>query len=632
MSRKLYPVVSLVLLIAFVFGFVGVASPAEAQGPYKEAPMLAELVASGDLPPVEERLPVNPLVVEFVEGDTIGVYGGIWDRAWRGINDFHCFGRTVYDPVLRWPRDPADPVQPGLADEWTWNDEGTELTLHFREGLKWSDGAPFTVADVTFWWENIENDTNITPAVHTEWTTLTEMVVVDDYTITLMFSQPNGMAETVGLAFHGNQWPLGFERFGFYAPRHYLEQYHPAYNSEATYDMFEEMAFDYNVDRPVMTAWKISEYEPGTTLMIAERNPYYWKVDPEGNQLPYIDYEYFHLVEDGAGVNAMGIAGELDMQARAISLDAFPVYMENAEANNFHMELWPQASAIGVTFFINQSYSEPTYRELFQNVKFRQALSLGIDRDTLNDLVFLGQGVARTETVVPDAPYYIPELEDYFAQYDPEAAKALLDEIGLPVGADGFRTFPDGSELLVVISSSGTQFGEADTVELVSEWWNAIGVRTDFNIMTREIYWDFASNNEAMVTTWDQGRALTPMVDPIGIFPFDNRAWMAPAYGDWYKSGGTLGEEPTAEFQTAMALYDEYKITTDVERQVEIGRELIRMSTEGLWGIGTVGMLPQPVVVKNNFMNVPAHHTADWIIMTPGTLDPSHFYFLNGEG
>lgn len=626
MLNKTSKIVSVALLLALVVGAINVGAPVVAQGGYGEAPMLAEMVAAGELPPVEERLPANPLVVEFVEGDTIGEYGGIWNRAWRGINDFHCFGRTVYDPVLRWPRNPADPVQPGLADEWTWNEDGTELTIHFREGLKWSDGAPFGSADVTFWWNDIENDLNITPAVHTEWLTMTELVAVDENTVKLTFSAPNGAAETVGLAFHGTQWPLGFERFGFFAPRHYLEQYHPTYNSDATYEQFEEMAFDYNTDRPGMGAWIPSEFEPGGTLWIAERNPYYWKVDPEGNQLPYIDYEYFHLVDGGDGVNLMGIAGDLDMQARAISLAQYPVYIENSEANDYHMLLWPQASAIGVTFFVNQSYEDPVYRELFQNVTFREALSLAIDRDTLNELIFLGQGVARTETVVPAARYYLPELENYMGEYDPDAAMAKLDEIGLLVGDDGFRTFADGSELLIVIDTSATQFGEGDTVELVAEWWNAIGVRTDFNIMTRDIYWDHALNNQAMVSTWDQGRALTPMVDPIGIFPFDNRAWIAPAYGDWYKSGGELGEEPTEEFKTAMALYDEYLSTTDSDRQQAIGQELVRMSTEGLWGIGTVGMLPQAAVVKNNFMNVPDSHTADWIIMTPGTLDPSHFW------
>ena len=205
------------LFVTTVFVFA-IAIHAQ-DGMYNEAPMLAALVESGDLPPVEERLPVNPLVVEPVE--SIGEYGGVWDRAFLGRNDFHALGRLIYESTLRWPRNPADPIQPGLAESWTWNEDGTELTLVYREGLRWSDGAPFTVDDVIFWWEDIENDTEITPSPHTEWVVNgepMELEKVDDRTIILKFAAPNGLAETIGLAFHGNQWPLGTERFGFFAP------------------------------------------------------------------------------------------------------------------------------------------------------------------------------------------------------------------------------------------------------------------------------------------------------------------------------------------------------------------------------------------------------------------------------
>lgn len=626
MSNKRFLVILLGLFVVFTLSVA--VSAQETQ--YNEAPMLAALVEAGQLPPVEERLPVNPRVVEPV--DSVGVYGGIWNRAWRGVNDFHCFGRIVYDPVLRWPRDPNDSVQPGLAERWEFNEDGTELTLYFREGLKWSDGELFTVDDIIFWWEAIETDTNITVSPHGEWLVGGEpmqLEKIDDITITLKFAAPNGLAETVGLAFHGNQWPLGFERFGFYAPKHYLEQFHPAYSDTGSYELFEEKAFDYNVDRPVMTAWKITQYEPGTTLMIAERNPYYWAVDIEGNQLPYIDSVYFHMVEDAAGLNAMGIAGQLDMQARAIDLAQYPVYMANAENGGYHMLLWPQAQASSATLMINQSYADPQYRALFQDLRFRRALSHAIDRAVINDVGFLGQGVPRTISVVPSSPYYIPEIENIHGEYDPALATSLLEEMGLTKNSNGFYTFSDGKEILLTIETSLTATGMQDSLELISQWWTELGLKTQFEVLTRDAYWPRAGANEVMIATWTTDRGLVPMVDPIYQFPFDERSWMAPAYGIWYKTGGAAGEEPTPEFLAAMQLYDEYKMTTDSARQVEIGKEIVRMSTENLWTLGTIGLVPNPVVVKDNFMNVADVHTADWIIMTPGTLDPAHFYFAD---
>ncbi len=601
--------------------------PAELPSKYSEAPQLAEMVAAGTLPSVDERLPENPLVVLPVK--SVGEYGGTWHRGWRGINDFHCFGRIVYETILRWPRDPEDPVQPGLAEAWEWNEDGTELTLYLRKGLKWSDGAPFTVDDITFWWEAIETDPNVTASIHAEWVVNgepMELEKIDDTTIMLKFAGPNGLAETVGLAFHGNQWPLGFERFGFFAPRHYLEQYHPMFNSNATYEEFEAKAWEYNTERPAMTPWVITEWEEGADHMVATRNPYYWKVDVEGQQLPYIDEVYFFLVQDNTAVNSLALAGELDMQHRGIELAQYPVYVENAEANGYHMLLWTVAQASGLTFFPNQSYPDPAYRELLQNVKFRQALSHAMDRDTINDIVWLGQATPRTISVVNDSALYQPDIEKIYAEYDVELAKSLLDEIGLPVGAGGYRTFPDGSPLQLVIETSYTSGASLDGIELVAEYWRAAGLDTKVETMSREVYWPRAGANEVMIATWSTDRGLVPMIDPIYQFPFDDRSWMAPAYGIWYKSQGADGEEPTPELKELMDLYDEYRATVDPDEQLRIAKEIVRKTTMALNVIETAGMSPGPVVVNDNFQNVQDEHTSDWLIMTPGTMDPCHFW------
>jgi peptide/nickel transport system substrate-binding protein len=597
---------------------------------YNESPMLADLVASGDLPPVEERLPVADDIMVVEPVDTIGQYGGTWERAFLGVKDFHALGRLIYDAVLRWPRDPADPIGPGLAKEWEWSEDGTELTLYFREGLKWSDGEPFTVDDIIFWWEDIENDENITAAPHAEWIVdgvPMELEKIDDITIKLKFAAPNGLAESVGLAFHGCQWPLGFERFGFFAPRHYLEQYHPKYNDEATYEEFEEKVFNFNTELPVMYAWKVAQWDPGATEMTAERNPYYWKVDTEGNQLPYIDRIHYTLVEDNEAINLMAIAGDLTMQHRRIDFSKYTVYQENAEAGGYHTLLWDVAQASTITLFPNQSYGDEKYRALLQTLEFRQALSLAIDRDLINEVAFLGQGIPRTITVVRDSPLFQEDIETYYAEFDPDHAEELLAAAGLVKGDDGFYAFEDGSPVELVVEGCDAVSGASvDALELVTEGWNDIGLKTELEITSRDIYWPRANANEVMIGTWETDRGLVPMIDPIYLFPFDERSWMGPAFGTWYKSGGDLGEEPPAYLKEVMDLYDQYKSSVDPDEQLEIAKQIVRKSTEGLFVIGTVGMPPGLVIVKDNFHNVMEHHTSDWLVFTPGTQNPEQFW------
>ena len=623
MQRTHWLLVSCVMFSLLAFGVIAGAVE------YKESPLLAEMVQKGELPPVAERLPEEPLVVQPIE--SIGQYGGTWHRAFTGINDFHAFGRQVYDPILRWPRDPKDPIQPGLAYKWEWSEDGTALTLYLRKGLKWSDGVPFTTADITFWWNDIELNKEITPAPHAEWIVNgkpMELEVIDDYTIKLKFAGPNGLAERVGLAFHGNQWPLGFERFGFFAPRHYLEQFHPTYNKELKdYTLFQEKVFDYNTERPVMTAWQIKEWGPGATELVAKRNPYYWKVDPEGNQLPYIDQIHLKLFEDAEALNLYAINGNIDFQFRRISLSNYPVFKQNEEKYGYHILTWPDAVPSKMCYFFNQSYPDESLRVIFQNPKFRQAMSLAINRAEIQEVSYLGLGKIRAFTVVPASPYYQPEFESLYIEYNPELANQMLDEIGLKKGADGWRTKPDGSPLEITVEGMDWDKATTDEIQLVVSYWNAVGVKTIFKTMNRDIYWPRACANEAQVTTWTESRAIDPMVDPIWVFPFDERSWMAPAFGTWYKTGGEKGIEPTDEFKKAMALYDRFKTTVNAEEQLAIAKELVKWHAESVHVIGTVGLLPNVVVVKNNFKNVPQDFTTDWIYMAPGTLDPCHFYF-----
>ncbi len=607
----------------------------EFDGTYNEAPMLKEMVASGAIPALADRLPAEPLVVDPL--DSIGLYGGTWHRAFTGVKDFHAWGRINYDPVLRWAPNFADPIQPGLAKEWSWNDDGTELTLVFREGLKWSDGEPWTVDDIIFWWENIELDTNITPSPHIEWTVDGEPMTlekVDDYTIKFIFPGPSGIVESMGLAFHGNQWPLAFERFGVFAPKHYLEQFHPKTNPEVTdYAVFEDKAFDYNVDRPVIWAWKPVQWEAGATELILERNPYYWKVDTAGNQLPYIDRVHMALVENTEAVAVMAAAGDLDMQSRGLSLDKVPVLKQNEEAGNFTVSLWSSDGASSIGLQPNQSYADPKYRELMQNRDFRYAMSMAIDRNLINDIAYLGQATPTTESVGPSTSWYVEDMAMFKGEYDVAAAQQLLEEsVGLKKGDNGFYTFADGSELTLIIESSETAGPNLDALELIVEQLNDAGLSTTLKTMNRDLYWPRAIGNEVMINVWGTG-SIFPLMNPDNLLAFNEKSFWGPQFGIWFQTNGASGEEPPDYIKKGQALLNEILTTVDGEKQAELGRELVTDATENMWIINVAGRSPVPLVVKNNMKNVWAgpDYSASWIAMSPGNQNPATYYFDDAE-
>jgi peptide/nickel transport system substrate-binding protein len=595
---------------------------------YKEAPAVTELVNQGKLPPIEQRLPDNPLVVQPVE--EIGQYGGTWRAAFMGVADFHAYGRNVYEAMLRWPRDPRDPIGPGLAEKWEFSPDNKQLTLTLRKGLKWSDGEPFTTDDILFWWNDIALNKDLTPAPPSEWVVNDEPMKLEKLSpeqVRLSFAAPNGLALRM-LAFHGNQWPLNFERFGFFAPAHYLKQFHPKYTpSIADYKLFNEKADDLNQERPSMTSWRVTSWKPGDRAIVASRNPYYWKVDPQGNQLPYIDELRVELVENKEALNLKAINGEIDMQFRNIDIAKYSLLQESKQRIDVRILRWPDANGSQVAFFVNQTYDDASLRSVFRDARFRQALSHAINRKRINEVSFFGLGKERNAVLIPDSPFYVPETEDRFAQFDQAKASGLLDEAGLPKGADGFRTLRNGQPLELTIETYQTSGAIFDAIELVRKDWENVGLKTVIKSSQRESFWPRALDNQVGIAVWGTDRALEPFVDPIYLLPYDNRSWFAPKVGDWYSSRGQKGEKPEGDMARALELFDQLKATTDSAKQIELGKRIVKLEADNLWTIGTVGAVPSIAVVKNGFRNVPEAAVTDWIFMSPGNLDPAQFFF-----
>ncbi len=656
MKRRLIRLVTLSLLLAVSIGFASTSfaqeqpspplynSPAEYQNAtgreiaeFNEAPMLAELVETGKLPPVEERLPEEPVVVVPVE--EVGQYGGTWRRVAIGVGDVGTLfsQRLTYENLVRWSAD-GKKVIPNVATEWVVSDEGQTFTIHLRKGIKWSDGEPFTADDIMFWYEDVLLNEELSPTFPV-WLTVEgkpgRVEKVDDYTVAFKFDAPYGLFMQILAA----PQALGITQY----PAHYLKQFHINYVPEDRLEaMAKEEGFDYwyqlfwnkqnwqNPDCPQIWAWVITTPPPSPTV-IATRNPYYWKVDIAGNQLPYIDKVRFDITENIEVLNMKAMAGEIDMQFRHIIWTNYTLFMENRDKGDYRVLKWTSAEGSNALLMPNLNHKDPVLRELFENVDFRRALSLAIDREEIDQIAYLGMGKPKQAAVIPQCPYYKPEYERAYADYDPTMANQLLDNIGLTErDKDGFRLRPDGKTLAVTIEYTPLFGPWTDVTTMVKNYWEAIGVKTLLKEESRELFSTRAQAGELDIGIWVMDRCFTPLVEPLywlpgmgGGTPPNN----AIEYWRWYTTGGKEGEEPPEDIIKVYQLYDEAKSTTDETTRTNCAHEIMRLNAENLWVIGTVGDLPQIVIVKNNFRNVPENAIQDYLQLSPGNTFPEQYFF-----
>ncbi|MEZ4730095.1 MAG: ABC transporter substrate-binding protein [Caldilineaceae bacterium] len=625
------------------------AKPAVPAGPpssYNEAPMLAELVAKGELPPVDQRLPKNPLVLDVVE--EIGQYGGTWRRAYKGVSDRWGPNKVVGEFLLEWrqPEGGELSIVPQIAESYEVNDDGTEYTWHLREGMNWSDGQPLTTEDVRFWWEDLYmneeaelmvggNDNTLMPGGEKM-----QIEIVDDYTFKSKFAAPNALL-TINIArgsgCHGSRGP------NFCTPAHYMKQFHPKYAAEeelqAALDKYEMESWEQlmesynspavfwflNPDVPTVTAW-ITTVAPPADRISMERNPYYFSVDPAGNQLPYIDTVTHDLFDDTEVLNFKIINGEIDCQNRHVEIGNFTLFKENEEKGDYRVLIWNDAATFA--YHPNMAYAQdPVLQALFNDVRFRHALSVAIDRDEINNLVFSGLAEPRQGCPVSGSPQYDAEWETKWIEYDPEMANQLLDEIGLTErGADGFRLRSDGETLSVVIEYATASFaGPNDMHELVKEYWENVGVKVSLNPVERSLYEAHDEANELQIGSW--------VVDRSAVIPADPGWYLGSqaggGYTDWFETNGAEGVEPPADhpLRQAWALWDEIKVTADEAQRNELVKQLMDLNKEQLWSIGIVGEPPALFIAKNNFRNVPAGLINDDPLRAIGLAQPPQFFF-----
>ena len=642
MDKKIHRCVILILLVGSLAFSSGAedsttdqagTTAAPQTGQYKEAPMLAELVRQGLLPAVAERLPQEPLVVQPVE--EIGQYGGDWRHVTLSPTSSWINRRTGYEPLVRYALD-ATSIAPNIASGWSVEDDGKTYIFTLREGMKWSDGAAFSADDVTFWYQDKLLNEELTPSFPRWLTTEGErvnIVTVNDYEVRFEFSAPYGVFLN---------WIAQSDTL--FSPKSYLEQFHPSYvSAEKLSALAAEQGFEFwyqlfgkqdhiatNPERPVIKPWKLTS--SGDQQVILERNPYYWKVDPEGNQLPYLDRRVVSLISETEVLNIKTMAGEYDAQLDFLPPSNFTLFMENREDGDYRV-LKHKGGESGLALFPNQTLKDdPVLAELFRDAKFRTALSLAIKRDEVKEILYLGIADSVETVLFASSMWGSPEaseIVDRLYSYDPNRANVLLDELGLQErNEDGFRVRSDGKVLEITIDVP-TAFSElVDGVELVKDYWERIGIKTFVKSEKFELFVLRTRASEAQVAAFEMNR-IGWVADPRSYVPVSPDAYWGPQYSQWYLSNGEMGVEPPPEVVRLIELYEQVSRSIDMEERARIAEALFADHAEQVIVIPTVGLTLNVAVVKDDFRNVPDVAYNAWPLKYPGYLNPEQFFIRN---
>ncbi len=580
---------------------------------FKENPMFAEKVKKGELPAVEKRLPEEPLVV--MPYDEIGKYGGTL----RGLARKYESGTSE---IMSWRQnnmvrisDDSHTIVPNVAKAWKWNADYTEITFSLRKGHKWSDGAPFTADDVTFWANDIVNNKEIHSATPAPWDIGMRAEKINETTVKLIFDKPFP-------AFLNYNAGNG-SYFVIFEAKHYLAPMHIDYNPKA-----DEEAKAAGYDNWVQRFTKFwNKWKDATTaipegvdiptleshLMIAPlttqrrnfaANPYFFKVDTSGQQLPYIDRHNERFLN--AELWPLEIMnGNVDQKSQNIPLPDYPLLKENEAKGGYTVQLPP--GGIANPLFFNQTHKDPVLRKIFSDVRFRQAMSLAMDRNELNEIMFLGLGVPR-QSVPIGAKYVTPEQETHLTEYDPKRANALLDEMGLKKNADGMRMRPDGKPLTILWEYTSQYATTSELPTLIGGWWKDVGVGVITKEVTTQLTREKASANDydidmGWTSPWEA--TIISNIQPM-VPPFDDLSPKMTPWVEWMNSGGKNGQEPPAWAKRLREIGKEWPgIVPGSDRYMELGREMTKIHTEQLIAIGTIGNIPLTNVVTNRLGNFP---------------------------
>ena len=602
---------------------------ASGAGGYLEAPMLAERVAAGELPPVNERLPENPLVLTqersaapdgLLDELKIGQYGGTV----RLVNLAPNFAPEMYfmtiETLLARPGwiSMEHPLTGNIFESYEISPDKTTFTFQMRRGMRWSDGEPLTTEDVAFYHEDILHNELLTPNIGSRYRSglaptgdVYQFEVIDDYSWRITFSEA-----TPGFLDEVNKPWLDYTVF--IQPKHYLAQFHADYADADELDkkvadadlLSDEWPRLFNlkmltpwegktpdvVDIPVLHPWVVTSSSPTQTIF--ERNPYYFKVDAAGNQLPYIDGIVSTKVEGSEGANLKIIAGEVDLADELAKISSLPLYREN-EGNGYRA-LGSGVPYNPVVHAFNFAYEDPLWRELAGDLRFRQALNLAINRDEIIDAVYYG---------FASPPVWVP------SEFNLEEANRLLDEVGLDQrDNDGWRLGPDGERFEINLEVAAHLPDTVPANELIAEHYKAAGIFTTLKVVEIGLLFEHRNANQLQIdTVWNEattmhafGHARSHLIHHI------------PPWNQWYNTGGTAGEEPPDWFQEL------YELGIGIGPGIPWDQEIVDRYQQTFYDtIPHINVTYNPgtvLIVNERLDNVFTEGVAQWVIYSSEQL------------
>ncbi|MCF8480494.1 MAG: ABC transporter substrate-binding protein [Rhodospirillum sp.] len=614
-------------------------SPCLAATGAREPDILAPLVRDGLLPPLAERLPTIPRVMPLdARWQTPGRHGGDLRMLMARARDTRIIRMYGYARMLTYT--PEYQLEPDIPQRIDVDDGGRTFTFHLRPGHRWSDGAPLTSEDFRYYWDDVLMNGELRP-MGPPTSLLVDgeppiFTVIDPLTLRYSWTSPHP-------TFLGDL--AGPRPELLVSPAHYLRRFHPSYAdakdlAESVEDsgrrtwaalhnaMDNDLDGD-NPDLPTLQPWVPVTRAPANRFLF-ERNPYFHRVDPQGLPLPYIDRITMTVCDQGL-VPAKSSAGDTDLQARYLAFTDYPVLKQGEEREGYRTSLWREGSGAALCLFPNLNTNDPVWRALLRDIRFRRALSLAMDREEINEVVYFGLAHPSNNTVTPDSPLWRPAYQTTWATHDPALAADLLDGLGLKRRLGGGRTLPDGRPLDIIVESAGSAPEETDVLELIADSWREVGVRLftktiQIEVLRNRIY---AGDTVMSIANGLNNGVASASMPPRELAPLAQDKYQWPKWGQFHETAGRAGEEPDMpEARRLLALYDAWRSAqSDRDREVA-WREMLDIHASEQFTLGTVNATLQPVVSNKALRNTPETGVYCW---NPGAqlgiYNPDCFWF-----